>query len=90
MSLNSASHIICIVTHLTGSYIIRSSAKKELKSIYLVLSSLQIQRILIHFKEYYVGNKAKGRISKRVFQENKARQIFKKTNISYPLVRTHT
>ena len=23
-----------------------------------------------------VGNKAKGRISKRVFQENKARQIF--------------
>ena len=28
-----------------------------------------------------VGNKAKGRISKRVFQENKARQIFRKTNI---------
>ena len=36
-----------------------------------------------------VGNKAKGRISKRVFQENKARQIFRKTNISYPLIRTH-
>ena len=35
-----------------------------------------------------VGNKAKGRISKRVFQENKARQIFRKTNISYPLIRT--
>ena len=32
-----------------------------------------------------VGNKAKGRISKRVFQEDKARQIFWKTNISYPL-----
>ena len=31
-----------------------------------------------------VGNKAKVRISKRVFQENKARQIFRKTNISYP------
>ena len=31
-----------------------------------------------------VSNKAKGRISKRVFQENKARQIFRKTNISYP------
>ena len=31
-----------------------------------------------------VGNKANGRISKRVFQENKARQIFRKTNISYP------
>ena len=29
-----------------------------------------------------------GRISKRVFQENKARQIFRKTNISYPLIRT--
>ena len=28
------------------------------------------------------GNKTKGRISKRVFQESKARQIFRKTNIS--------
>ena len=36
----------------------------------------------------FVGNKTKGRISKRVFQENKARQIFRKTNISYPLIRT--
>ena len=33
----------------------------------------------------FVGNKAKQRISKRVFQENKGRQIFRKTNISYPL-----
>ena len=32
--------------------------------------------------EYFVGNKAKGRILKRVFQENEARQIFRKTNIS--------
>ena len=38
----------------------------------------------------FVGNKAKGRISKRVFQENKARQIFRKTNISYHLIGTHT
>ena len=37
-----------------------------------------------------VGNKAKGRISKRVFQENKARQIFRKTNIFYPQIRTRT
>ena len=37
-----------------------------------------------------VGNKAKGRISKRVFQENKACQIVRKTNISYPLIRTRT
>ena len=35
-----------------------------------------------------VGKNAKGRISKRVFQENKARQIFRKTNIYYPLIRT--
>ena len=35
-----------------------------------------------------IGNKAKGRISKRRYQENKARQIFRKTNISYPLIRT--
>ena len=36
---------------------------------------------------YCVGSKAKGRISKRVFQENEERQIFRKTNISYPHVR---
>ena len=38
----------------------------------------------------FAGNKAKGRISKRAFQENKAPQIFQKTNISYPLIRTRT
>ena len=36
----------------------------------------------------FAGNKAKGRISKRVFQESKACQNFRKTNISYPLIRT--
>ena len=36
----------------------------------------------------FVGNQAKGRIWKRVFQENKALQIFRKGNISYPLIRT--
>ena len=30
----------------------------------------------------FVSNKAKRRISKRVLQENKARQIIQKTNIS--------
>ena len=35
-----------------------------------------------------VVNKAKGRISKRVFQESKARQNFQKTSISYPLICT--
>ena len=38
----------------------------------------------------FVGNKAKGRISKRAFEENKVRQIFRKTDISYPLIRTRT
>ena len=41
-----------------------------------------------NFENQYVGNKAKGRISKRVFQEKKVRQISRKTNISYPLIRT--
>ena len=35
---------------------------------------------------FFVGDKAKVRISKRVFQENKACQIFRNTNISYPLI----
>ena len=30
----------------------------------------------------------KGRISDRVLQENKASQIFRKINISYPVIRT--
>ena len=41
-------------------------------------------------KRYCVGNEAKGRISKWVLQENKARQIFRKSNISYPLIHTRT
>ena len=41
-------------------------------------------------KQKLVRNEAKGQISKRMFQENKARQIFRKTNIFYPLIRTRT
>ena len=40
-----------------------------------------------------VGSEPKGRTSKRVFQENKARQIFQQgflTSISYPLIHTRT
>ena len=40
--------------------------------------------------KHFAGNTAKGRISKRLLQENKARQFFQKTNISYPLIRTRT
>ena len=35
-----------------------------------------------------LGNKAKGRISRQVLQENKARQILQKKSIFYPLIRT--
>ena len=42
--------------------------------------------------EYFktVSNKTEERISKRVFQENKACPIFRKRNIFYPLIRTRT
>ena len=57
----------------------------------------QWQLIILLFNGFHrtaiylcVVNKAKGRISKRVFQENKARQIFWKTNISNPLIPTRT
>ena len=39
---------------------------------------------LCSYMEHVVGNKAKGRISKRLFQENKARQTLRKTSIFYP------
>ena len=38
----------------------------------------------------FIGNKVKGQISKLVFEENKAHQIFRKTNIFYTLIRTRT
>ena len=43
-----------------------------------------------NFEQQNVGNKAKGRISERVFQENKACQIFRKTNISHPVILPRT
>ena len=48
------------------------------------LPSAQIMgniNILVISEIKFIGNKAKGRISKRVFQESKARQNFRKTNI---------
>ena len=45
--------------------------------------------IKLYFSEV-VDDEAKGWISKPVFQENKARQIFRKTDISYLLIHTHT
>ena len=77
---------------------------RNLNSLNIIKNILpQHSQIITHFtnfpanmflvgvrKKHFVGNKAKGRISKRVFQENKARQIFRKTDISYPLIRTRT
>ena len=39
---------------------------------------------------HIISNEAKGQISKQVFQEKKAGQIFQKRNISYPLIHTQT
>ena len=44
---------------------------------FLILQNMQKH---MNQRLYFVGNKAKGWISKRVFQE-KARQIFQKTNM---------
>ena len=45
---------------------------------------------LVQFRSHIVDNKAERRISKRAIKKNKARQIFRKINISYPLIRTRT
>ena len=53
-----------------------------------------VQRLLLNRRKkaipQFIGNKTQGRISKWVFQENKARQIFQKMSISYPLILTRT
>ena len=53
-----------------------------------VVNYIKFKILLEDINIQFVGNKAKGRISKRVFQESKARQNFPKTNISYLLIRT--
>ena len=52
--------------------------------------TLQIYSLNLPFVAVSVGNKAKGRTSNRVFQETKACQNFRKTNISYRLIQTRT
>ena len=44
--------------------------------------ALQIFREKV--KDYFIGNKAKGRISKREFQENKTPQIYEKRTFLTP------
>ena len=58
--------------------------RRKLSSPHALLTNFTAVADMSHI----VGNKAKGRISKRVFQENKAHQIFRKTHISNPLIRT--
>ena len=72
-------YVFIILTHTITKFFIRKYMPKFEKTF-----SETLQRDI-------VGNRVKGRISKWVFQENKARQIFrKKKNISYPLIRTRT
>ena len=47
-------------------------------NVWLINKNLAELEMIIYVREYYVGNKARGQISKRVFQENKERQIFRK------------
>ena len=54
------------------------------------LDGFNLIKSIFYFKVQVVGNKTKGGILKQMFKENKARQIFRKTNISYPLIRTRT
>ena len=51
----------------------------------VLLQECKRQKFNLSFS-LFVGNKAKGQISKRVFPENKAHQIFRKTNMSYVCV----
>ena len=53
-----------------------------------ILSFSPLNLLSMFSESYFVGSKTKGRISKRGFPENKARQIFRKTNISCPLIST--
>ena len=47
-----------------------------------------VKRVYWNFnsKQEFLGNKPKRWISKRVLQENKARQNFRKSDISYSLI----
>ena len=70
-------------------YRLKISSKCIFYSRKINSNALQDDKLLMLMINLVV-NKAEGRISKWVFQENKARRIFRKTNISYPLIRTRT
>ena len=57
---------------------------------YRILECIEI-KWNIHLKWVeIVGDKTKAWITKQILKENKARQISRKKNIFYPLIRTHT
>ena len=62
---------------------IRKFLSKNLKD----LINFSEQLAITNCKAQFVGNKAKGRISKLLFQENEVRKIFRKTKFFYPLIR---
>ena len=53
------------------------------------LNHIEIGQLILRVNQFVV-KKAKGQISKRWVQENKACQIFRKNNISYPLIDPRT
>ena len=71
-----------LLVEFTGT---RNSNQEHINKKSLVNLRLLVISIV---KNLFLGNKAKEQISKRVFQENKARQIFRKNKHSYPLIRT--
>ena len=73
---------------LVGCFLRMLNVQKRL--IIIWRKFIKAGRFSSRVKVFNVVNKTKGRMSKRVFQESKALQIFWKTNISYPLIRTRT
>ena len=61
-----------------------------LKSLPPQFHSCQFYSFRINRSINSSGIRQKGESQKRVFQESKTRQNFRKTNISYPLIRTRT
>ena len=93
IQLNFGSVFLWVCWCLQGQYCTQAGGKVTISKSFVTQFWLQkpiLRTVVGTALRQLVGNKAKGWISKRVFQENKARQVFRKTNIFYPLIRTHT
>ena len=69
---------------ITSTKINRISLKESLMFICMQNTTPSLPSFLRHCTDITVGNKEKGRISKWVLQENKARQIFRKAKFLTP------